>query len=171
MLHSLGNQLGDATLDRLTLLINHVLAAEPAASHRLAGHVGRTLEWRLSGLPAPLPAFAPTRFGITPAGLLERLDVAGTDAADLQITVDASNPALAAAQALMGVRPRIEIAGDAALAADLNWLFANLRWDVEDDLARVVGPIPAREITRIGGAIAAGLRGAARTVGGLAARR
>ena len=171
MLHSLKNQLGDAAIDRLTLLVNHLLAAEPAASHRLSGHVGRSLEVRLASWPAPLPSIAPIRFCITPAGLLERLEGPGSVVPDLQITVDASNPALAAAQALMGVRPRVDVAGDAALAADLDWLFDNLRWDAEDDLARVVGPIPAREIARIGGAIATALRGAARTVGGLAARR
>jgi ubiquinone biosynthesis protein UbiJ len=90
---------------------------------------------------------------------------------DLCVGIDASNPALAAVQALTGERPRVEVSGDAAFAADLNWLFDNLRWDVQDDLANIVGPVPAREITRLGGGIAAGLREAVRTLGGLVQRQ
>ena len=57
--------------------------------------------------------------------------------------------------------------GDAALATDLNWLFDNLRWDVQDDLARIVGQAPARELARVGAGVAAGLREAVSTVSGL----
>ena len=59
---------------------------------------------------------------------------------------------------------------DAGFATDVNWLFDNLRWDVQDDLARIVGAGPAREITRLGRAIAAALRESVRALGGLAAR-
>ena len=90
---------------------------------------------------------------------------------DLQVTIDASNPALAMAQALAGTRPRVVIAGDAAFATDLNWLFDNLRWDVQDDLARVVGVAPAREIARVAGGVASGLRALVQTVGSAAGRR
>ena len=46
-----------------------------------------------------------------------------------------------------------------SIQADVNWLIANVRWDVEDDLARVIGDAPAREIVRWGRAAAAALRG------------
>jgi len=75
------------------------------------------------------------------------------------------------AQALAGARPKVDVSGDAAFAADLNWLFDNLRWDVQDDLARVVGQAPAREIARVASGIAAGMREAAKAVSGLVARR
>ena len=75
------------------------------------------------------------------------------------------------AQALTGERPKVDVAGDAAFAADLSWLFDNLRWDVQDDLARLVGQAPAREMARVAGGIAAGLREAARAIGGLVAPR
>jgi ubiquinone biosynthesis protein UbiJ len=74
------------------------------------------------------------------------------------------------ARSLVGERPRIEVAGDAAFASDVNWLFDNLRWDVQDDLARIVGDAPAREITRLGRAVAAAVREAAHALDGLAAR-
>jgi ubiquinone biosynthesis protein UbiJ len=75
------------------------------------------------------------------------------------------------AQAMGGTRPKVDIAGDAAFATDLNWLFDNLRWDVQDDLAGVVGAAPAREIARVSAGIAAGLREAARTLSGLVTRQ
>ena len=53
------------------------------------------------------------------------------------------------AQALTGERPNVEIAGDAEFASDVNWLIDNLRWDVEDDLARFIGAGPAREVSRL----------------------
>jgi ubiquinone biosynthesis protein UbiJ len=63
-------------------------------------------------------------------------------------------------QSLAGERPRVEVQGDAALAADVSWLLANLRWDIEDDLQRVVGPAPAHEIARVAGFLGQGLRAA-----------
>ena len=58
-----------------------------------------------------------------------------------------------------GGTPPMDIQGDAAFAADVNWLIANVRWDVDDDLARVIGDAPAREIVRWGRAMASALRG------------
>jgi ubiquinone biosynthesis accessory factor UbiJ len=86
-------------------------------------------------------------------------------AADLEVEIDASNPALAMLQAASGTRPKIVVAGNAAFAADLNWLIDNLRWDVQDDLARFIGKGPAHELARVGGAVAGGLRAALRAFG------
>jgi ubiquinone biosynthesis protein UbiJ len=116
----------------------------------------------------PLPA---TAFRVTPAGLLEWCGADAPSEPDLRVSVDASNPALAMAQALAGTRPKVDVAGDAAFATDLNWLFDNLRWDVQDDLARIVGQAPAREIARVAGGIANGMREAAKAVSGLVGRR
>lgn len=169
MLHSPNSLLGSAAMERVTLLINHVLAAEPVATQRLKAHVGRSMQLHFDGWPRGLPPLPPTAFQVTPAGLLEWR---GADVVDpaLRIGVDASNPALGLVQALTGRRPRIEVAGDAAFAADLNWLIDNLRWDIEDDLSRAVGQAPAREIARLAAGIAVALRGAAQAVGALARR-
>jgi ubiquinone biosynthesis protein UbiJ len=32
------------------------------------------------------------------------------------------------------------------LAAEVNWLVDHVRWDVEDDLARLIGDVPAHAI-------------------------
>jgi ubiquinone biosynthesis protein UbiJ len=115
----------------------------------------------------PLPA---TAFRVTPAGLIEWCGPEPILDPDLRVSIDASNPALAMAQALSGTRPKVDVSGDAAFATDLNWLIDNLRWDIQDDLARVVGQAPAREIARIASGIASGLREAVRTLSGFVAR-
>ena len=170
MLQGLNLLLGGAAIERATLLVNHVLASEPVATRRLMAHSGRRIEVHCNGWPAMLPRLPNTSFLITPAGMLEWCGEESLAAADLRVVIDASNPALAMAQALSGARPKVEVAGDAALAADLNWVFDNVRWDVQDDLARLVGQAPAREIARLAGGIAGGLQVAVRTLRGLVTR-
>ena len=89
---------------------------------------------------------------------------------DLRVAIDAANPALAFARFVVGERPELRVEGDAAFAADVDWLIENLRWDVEDDLARLVGDAPAREIGRFGKAVAKAIREAAKSLDGFARR-
>jgi ubiquinone biosynthesis accessory factor UbiJ len=170
MFHNLNSLLAQASAERLTLWVNHLLAAEPVATERLRKHAGRCMVLHFDGWPSILPPLPTTAFRVTPAGLIEWCGNDMPAEPDLRVSVDASNPALAMAQAFTGTRPRVEVSGDAAFATDLNWLFDNLRWDMQDDLARVVGEAPAREISRLAGGVAAGLKEAARTVGGWVAR-
>ena len=37
----------------------------------------------------------------------------------------------------------MRIAGDVQLAAEVQWLVDNVRWDLEEDLSRLVGDAPA----------------------------
>ena len=183
MFHAIESALATQALEHATLWLNHVLACEPAATQRLRPHVGRCVRLHLNGWPAWLPPLPDLAFRITPAALVEWCGEqsptqSSTQApeqtpvqADLRISLDAANPALALMQALSGERPRVDVAGDAAFAADVNWLFENLRWDIEDDLAKIVGPAAAREMARLGRAVATGLRDAVNTVGAMAARR
>ena len=170
MLNALNSLAQPAVMQRLTLVINHVLASEPMAAQRLRAHTGRCILLQFQGWPALLPPLPVMAFRVTPAALMEWCGEEAPTDADLRVEVDASNPALAFVQALGGKRPRIDVAGDAAFAADVNWLFDNLRWDVQDDLARIVGPVPARELARLAAALAAGMRTAAGALSGLAQR-
>jgi ubiquinone biosynthesis protein UbiJ len=159
-----------AFMERLTLWLNHVLAGEDAAVQRLRPHAGRSIRLQLAGWPSLLPAPPDVAFTITRAGLLEWRGADPPPAADLRVTVDASNPALMLAQGLTGRRPAVEVAGDALLAADVSWLMDNLRWDVQDDLARFVGPAAAHQLARVGSRVAGGLRDGVAAVAGLAGR-
>lgn len=158
MFQALQQAVGTAVIERFVLLANHVLASEPQATQRLKPHSGRVVMLELTGWPTLLPVLPTLAFGITPAGLLEWRGPDAPISIDLRLTVDGSNPAGLFAQGLAGRRPPVEVSGDATLAADVSWLMDHLRWDIEDDLAKLIGPGPARELSRIGATLAAGLR-------------
>jgi ubiquinone biosynthesis protein UbiJ len=170
MFEALQQAFGKAVMERLTLILNHVLSSESEATKRLMPHAGRCIDLQLTDWPTLMPPLPPLVFGVTPAGLLEWQEDGPAGVPDLRITLDAGNPARLLAEGLAGRRPPVEIAGDAQLATDIGWLIENLRWDVRDDLARIVGPLPAQEIARLGGLLAAGLRTALASFASLARR-
>ena len=170
MLDTFNSLLSGAAVERATLVINHVLAGEPMAMQRLKPHVGRCVQLQFEGWPSVLPPLPSIAFRVTPASLLEWCGPESIFEADLRVSIDASNPALAMVQAMTGARPKVEVAGDAAFATDLNWLFDNLRWDIQDDLARIVGQGPARELARLGSGVAQALRSSVQMLGALARR-
>jgi ubiquinone biosynthesis protein UbiJ len=165
MLNALHSLVAPAAMGRLTLVLNHVLAAEPVATERLLPHAGRRILLQPQAWPALLPPLPVLVFAITPAGLLEWAGAAPEATADLTLRFDASNPALLVANTLSGSTPVVDIDGDSRLAADVNWLMQNLRWDVAADLERVFPPAAAHQMVRLGGmltrAVRAALQGAA----------
>lgn len=44
------------------------------------------------------------------------------------------------------------------LAADVNWLIEHVRWDLEEDLSRLIGDAPAHTLGQIGRAASAALK-------------
>ncbi len=168
MLQNLQALLAPALMDRLVLVVNHVLLAEPQALQRLLPHRGRVLRLDLRQWPSLLPAPPPLAFVITPAGLVEwcREPVD----ADLRVRLDAGNPAALALAWIGGNMPPLVIEGDAQLAADVDWLLKNLRWDVADDLDRLFGPAVAHQLSRLGKALAGALRAALQGASALAGR-
>jgi ubiquinone biosynthesis protein UbiJ len=118
---------------RVVLLLNHVLQQEPEAQARLKRQAGRLVEahWRHFSM----------RLLATPAGLLDLGPAA--QAPDLTLTVTEESPLALAQSALRGDKPGVRIAGDVQLAAEVQWLVDHVRWDVEEDLARIFGDAPA----------------------------
>jgi ubiquinone biosynthesis accessory factor UbiJ len=171
MFQALQMMTAQAVMERLTLLINHVIAAEPLAQQRLVRHSGRCLALRFEGGPRWVPLPESIAFRITPAGLLDWCGPSAADVPaqpDLRVLMDVSKPLSLLGNTLMGERPTFQIAGDAAFASDVSWLIDNVRWDVEDDLARITGPMAARQIVRLGQAVAQALRDAAKRFTGFA---
>lgn len=134
---------------RLVLLLNHVVMQEPEAQARLVRQKGRVMlaQWRAFTL----------RLQITPAGMFDLAESAQTP--DLTITIDEPSPWIVARTAMQGGKPAVRIEGDVQLAAEVNWLADHLRWDVEEDLARVIGDVPAHTIARAVRGIADAARG------------
>ena len=139
--------LTDEVQHRLVLVLNHVLMQEPEAQARLARQQGQVVRVQWGG--------AALQLAITPAGLCERAPVAEHD---LLLTVDDGSPLALARSALRGERPAVRIVGDGQLAAEVNWLVDNVRWDAEDDLARLLGDAPAHALAELGRTLARGLR-------------
>ena len=129
----------DETLNRLVLFLNHVLMNEPEAMQRLARQKGQRIELLWQKMHLQLQA--------TPAGLLERGRFEGFD---LRLTVTDENPLDLLAALARGDKPRVRIEGDVQLAAEVNWLIDNVRWDAEEDLARLIGDAPAHTLAQLG---------------------
>ena len=121
---------------RLVLMLNHVLQQEPEAQARLKRQAGRLVEahWRNFSV----------RLVATPAGLLDLGPL--SQVADLTLTVAEDSPLALAQAALRGEKPAVRIAGDVQLAAEVQWLVDHVRWDLEEDLAGIVGDAPAHAI-------------------------
>jgi ubiquinone biosynthesis accessory factor UbiJ len=162
MLHSLNARLSEivapALAERLTLLLNHVLAAEPVAADRLRAHSGAVLALTLQNWPGLLPPPPALAWRVTPAGLLDWCGTEPPAAPTLRVSLDAGNPALLLAQSLAGEQPKVQIEGDAQLAGDVNWLLQNLRWDVAADLERLFGPAVAGTLHQLGRMLSRGLQ-------------
>ena len=133
---------------RLVLVLNHVLMQEPEAQARLKRQSGRLVEahWRVFSI----------RLQATPAGLLDL----GSPSAqpDLTVTMTEDSPFALAQSALRGEKPPVRIAGDVQLAAEVQWLVDHVRWDIEEDLSRVIGDAPAHVIADAGRRMAQTLR-------------
>src|SRR6186997_1727700 len=113
--------------------LNHLLEAESWARERLAPFAGETIELRA----VPLPVL---RFAVAADGRLAPA-AAGAAAA---LTISAGPGALAAAlQGEEQLMRAVEVAGNAQLAAEVMFLVRHLRWDAEEDAARLIGDVAA----------------------------
>jgi ubiquinone biosynthesis protein UbiJ len=111
---------------------------EPQAMERLIRQKGRVvrMQWRSFTF----------KVLVTPAGLL---DVAPQDAqADLSLVITEESPFAIAQELMQGGKPAVRIEGDVQLAAEVSWLIDHVRWDLEEDLARVMGDAPAHTLVQ-----------------------
>lgn len=134
---------------RLVLALNYVLMQEPQARQRLARQKGRVVQVRWRRFELALCT--------TPAGLL---DLAPAQAApDLTLTVSQESPWELAQAVLRSEKPPVSIAGDVQLAAEINWLADHVRWDAEEDLARLIGDAPAHALAEAARSLVTALQG------------
>jgi len=125
----------DETLNRVVLFLNHVLQQEPEAMRRLARQKGQRIELQWQSFALKLSP--------TPAGLLERVHIEGFD---LRLTVTDPTPLDVATALLRGDKPGVRIEGDVQLAAEINWLIDHVRWEPEEDLAKLWGDAAAHTV-------------------------
>ena len=148
----------DETQNRVVLFLNHVLMAEPAAQDRLRRQKGKAVrvQWGAFNL-----TLVPTA-----AGLLERPKDGG--APELTVTLTQHSPVALMQSMIAGDKPGVDIQGDVQLAAEVAWLVDNVRWDVEEDLSRIVGDAAAHTLVRVAKSAAQAIKGFVdRSPGGL----
>ena len=134
--------------------INHVLGSEPWASAALATHAGKTILLQL-----PLGNLC---FEITSAGLLNVLNQTDNPSLTLEVSSKALGELAASSGSLREQAFKaVKLTGDAELAQLIGRLAGQLRWEYEEDLARLVGDAPAHFAVRQGKKFVSASRSAA----------
>ena len=133
---------------RRVLFLNHVLMQEKEATDRLVRQKGRIarVQWRQYSMALQ----------VTPAGLFDVAPEGATP--DLMLEVTETSPLSLAQTALRGDKPTIRIEGDVQFAAEINWLVDHVRWDLEEDVARLIGDAPAHTLGKVARKAAQALR-------------
>lgn len=115
--------------------VNHLLGGEAWARTRLEPFAGQTACLSLGALMLPVT--------ITNAGLFEPGKRTVCAAVTITLPADAPLRALTDRPSLFAAA---HITGSAELAEALGFIFRNLCWDAEDDLARLIGDVAARRV-------------------------
>ena len=116
--------------------VNHVLARSPWATKRFQAFAGQS--FRIETSPIKLDLTVDER------GLLTSLENDAEPAVVLSLAL--SELPLMLAGGMDKLMNRVRISGNAEFAEVIGFVFRNLSWDVEDDLARVIGDIPAHRL-------------------------
>ena len=130
--------------------LNHLIRSEHWAQEKLRSQAGAQVR-----VDAGLFRLG---LGIDEAGLFH---ASAADAPDVTLSL----PADAAFKVLFDrdqLFSSVRLEGSVDTAECLGFVFRNLEWDVEADLARVIGDIPAHRLTRIGRSLASSLQSAVR---------
>jgi len=125
--------------------LNHLLRQSPGAAEALVRHAGRSVRFDLTLIQVD--------FRIAGDGCFSEAVVETPDA------VIRPTPALVARLPFFGREAlrEAEYGGDAALLATLDRVFKQLSWDIEADLAPVIGDIAAHRLHALGSDVLAAL--------------
>ena len=115
--------------------INRLTGATPLARQRLARFAGKTAVFRVGPLPVSLTVQ-------TTGEVLPAMDQA---AADLEVRISPFLLPRLAAHDESAYRD-VETTGDLEFAGEVAFLAKHLKWDVEEDLSRVVGDAAAHGV-------------------------
>jgi ubiquinone biosynthesis protein UbiJ len=127
--------------NRIVLLLNHVLQQEPEAMQRLARQKGRVVKFAWQQYTLLL---TPTAVGLL---AVASQPFAEDQKNDLLLEIIDTDVATLGKKLMQGDKPNVRIEGDVQLAAEVQWLVQNVQWDLEADVARIVGNVPAHHIS------------------------
>ncbi|MBS0512182.1 MAG: SCP2 sterol-binding domain-containing protein [Proteobacteria bacterium] len=120
---------------------NHLLAQSGWARKRLAPHAGRTARLELQPLGS-------IDFSVSGDGHLAQWT--SEEAPDVLLRVPVGQLPQALGEGMEAVMREVRIEGNAEFADALGFVFRHLRWDLEEDLSRVVGDIAAHRLVETG---------------------
>ena len=137
-----------------SFLLNRLLGAQPWARERLAPFAGETLELRAPPLPA-------LRLAVEEGGTVKAAS------AEPSLTMTLKPELLGAlARGEEHALRAVDVQGNGRLAAEVLVLARHLRWDVEEDLSRVLGDVVAHRLAGAARAFAAWHLDVAQRLGG-----
>ena len=130
--------LGSITTNLIERSLNHLLRQTPGASEALLRHAGASVRFDLT--------LAQADFRIADDGYFSEAPIDSPDA------VIRPTPALVARLPFFGREAlrHAEYSGDPALLATLDRVFKQMSWDVEADLAPLIGDIAAHRLHAVG---------------------
>lgn len=126
-----------------SFVLNRLLRAQPWARGRLEPFAGETVEVRAGPLPA-------LRLRIASGGTVEAADGEAT----LRMTIKPDFVTALARGEQQALRA-VDVEGNARLASEIVVLARHLRWEVEEDLSRVLGDVAAHRLASTGRALVA----------------
>ena len=122
--------------------LNHLLVGEEWARSRLIPYSGQSIRLESPPLHCSLEITAEGYFGNMTGDAPATVTISMPGSSPLRLLGSLANPSSLLASA--------RITGSAGLADCIGFVFRNLRWDVESDLANVIGDIAAHRLVRTG---------------------
>ena len=122
------------------LFVNHLLSKEPWAQTRLRPYAGKSACVDLEVTQVRVQVGADGLFQAVDAGTTEDSVTLRIKPADLPLIARDTKRAVA----------YVKIEGDADFANVLSSLSQDLKWEIEDDLAKLVGDVPAARLVDFG---------------------
>jgi ubiquinone biosynthesis protein UbiJ len=123
---------------------NHLLESAPWARDKLSAHAGKTALFDVFPARLTFAVAADGRLQPAPQEALPAVTIRLTHLTLLELLADGEE-----------AWRKAEVVGDTDFAAVISQVASNLRWDVEEDLSRVVGDIAAHRMAQAGRAAAA----------------
>lgn len=118
-----------------TLVLQHLISQNSWANGMLKPFSGKSVQFKIAALSTSLVILEDGSLAI--AGETNVPDATVAMSLNLALRLIAKDEA---------AKRLITIEGDTHLAAELAKVFANMRWDYEDDLSKLVGDIPANKL-------------------------
>jgi ubiquinone biosynthesis protein UbiJ len=131
-------------------VVNHLLVRETWARERLIPYAGKSARLVLPPVELALAVQGDGMIVALQAPVQhEPGDDEGRQPVDVTITVPAAALSAFATGAQAAMMKHVRIEGDAEFAATIAKLAEHLRWEPEEDLARVIGDAPAHRIASV----------------------